>query len=69
MMEFGTYRAAFAKAGVDPRAIDTMSLYEIVSMNIALRKMDRPNDKTMSDQEFDDLISRVRAMNMPDVKI
>lgn len=68
-MNFAAYRAALVRSGVSPLEIQRMSLYEIASMNAALRKMDKPSDETMSDDEFDALIDRVRAMNLPDVRV
>lgn len=45
-----------------------MSLYEVMSMSIALEKMNRGgNDGTMPDEEFDALKDAVRSMNLPDV--
>ncbi|WP_266030425.1 hypothetical protein [Brucella intermedia] len=46
-----------------------MSLYEIASMNAELEKMDKAPEEAMSDADFDALIDRVRAMNLPDVLI
>lgn len=68
-MNFAAYRAALVRSGVSPLEIHRMSLYEIASMNAALRKMDKPSDEAMSDDEFDALIDKVRAMNLPDVRI
>ena len=36
--DFGEYRAMFLDFGVDPRALDTMSLAEISSMSKALSR-------------------------------
>lgn len=68
-MNFAAYRAVLLRSGVSPLEIQKMSLYEIASMNAELRKLDKPTDEAMSDDEFDALIDRVRAMNMPDVRI
>ncbi len=48
-----------------------MSLYEIMSMNAALEKMDKAeaDSAPMSDAEFDALKDAVRAMNLPDVRL
>lgn len=48
-----------------------MSLYEIMSMNAALERMDKntSNNEPMSDEEFDALKDAVRAMNLPDVRL
>lgn len=68
-MNFGAYRAALLRSGVPPLAIHGMSLYEIASMNAELQKLDKTNDGEMSDDEFNNLIDRVRAMDLPDVII
>lgn len=39
----------FLEFGIDPRAMDTMSLYEIVSMQIAFSKRGKPS---VTDEEF-----------------
>jgi hypothetical protein len=48
-----------------------MSLYEIMSMNAALEKMDKnaSDSAPMTDEEFDALKDAVRAMNLPDVRL
>ncbi len=68
-MNFAAYRAALVRSGVSPLDIQRMSLYEIASMNAELEKMDKAPEEAMSDADFDALIDRVRAMNLPDVLI
>lgn len=55
--------------GVDPRAIDTMSLAEISSMLNALKRRRGNADRPMSGDEFDDLKERVAAMNLPGMRL
>ena len=62
----------FLDNGVDPRAADTMSLYEIVSTMHRLKKMRSKNGegegkKYISDSDFDSMLDGLR--NMPDVRI
>lgn len=53
--------------GVDPRAMDTMSLPEIDEMLTALAKRHKKPDQPMSDADFDTLLEKVADMNLPDV--
>jgi len=66
-IDFGLYRAAFLNAHIDPRAWETMSLYELESLMRALA----PKDKTPTDEEWDnaqELLAQATA-GMSDVRI
>lgn len=57
----------FLEAGVDPRAADTMSLYELASIGDRLRKKDGKDKNPMSAEEYDAVIDRLRGL--PGVKV
>jgi len=60
------FRAMFLEAGVDPRAADTMSLYELASMGDRLRKK-AGKGNVMSDGDYDDMIDQLRGL--PGVRV
>ena len=66
--DFGIYRAAFLRNGVDPRAWETMSLYELESMMRALAKLDNKG-RAMTDDEFEASKQRWRDLGLPDVRV
>lgn len=57
----------FLDFGVDPRAMDTMTLYEIISMQIAHGQ--RGKGKPMSEEDYVDGIAALRALNLPDMQV
>jgi hypothetical protein len=63
----------FLEFGCDPRAMDTMSLYEIISMQQAYVKRQEENGegkaRPMTDEEFEASKDVWRNMNLPDVVI
>lgn len=70
---FPAYRASFLNLGCDPRAVDTMSLYEILSMILELEKQNKGTTahRPVSDEEWEQasqLIASV-TLNDPSVRI
>lgn len=65
MRDFGAYRAMLLDFGADPRAIDTMSLAEIVSMMKAMEKR-RGKPDVPSDEERAAAMDRFAAFAAKD---
>lgn len=66
--DFAAIRAQYMDFGVDPRAVDTMSLYEILSTNAA---HNRRGKTKVSDQEFEEgmAFARKALAHDPSVRI
>lgn len=56
MTDFGGYRAMLVDFGVDPRAVDTMSLGELSSMMVSLEAR-REKDEKPTDEEREERLS------------
>ena len=57
----------FLDFGVDPRAMDTMSIYEIISMQQAHGKRGKPVEVTP--EEFADITERLREISKSDPSV
>jgi len=56
------------RSGVDPRVIDTMSLYEIISMNAELGNLDGAQaEKPMTQDRMNELKAKWESLSLPDV--
>lgn len=70
MTDFGGYRAMLVDFGVDPRAVDTMSLGELSSMMAALElrrgKQDVPGEEERAEKmsEFADFVANDPMVRM-----
>lgn len=53
--------------GIDPRAVDTMSIYEILSASAAYSRLGKP--KPISEEDFDEMLVALRNLKLPDVKV
>jgi hypothetical protein len=65
--KWGEYRAAFLKAGVDPRAWETMSMYELESMMRSLKP--KTNEPTDAEWEAGQDMLADAVANLPDVRL
>lgn len=67
--DFAGFRAAFVDLGSDPGFIETHSLYEILSTLQALKARRGPQQTQMTEQDYDEMVERIRARNLPDVRL
>lgn len=55
---------------MDPRAIDTMSLYQIISMNAEFDNLDgAQGEKPMTQDRLNELKAKWESLSLPDVRL